>query len=211
MEGKKRTDNSSPALTAMMQFSSANSKATTLLLTAAYDFASARCLLLNGLVSGGLAMGAQAIEKFLKAYILLKNPTKDVRKLLHSLTGLLSAADQLSPALGLLKYSALTDRFGRHYLSRYPDNANASTSMTSVEIFELDEFIMFINDNMPCPFEAKYRTGLYALITFSLNGGTVTPWERWIKERNRALAPRWSQIERDFRAVLKNLYPDTFS
>jgi hypothetical protein len=57
----------SAAFTAMRQFCTANSKATSLLHTAAVDYASARCLLLNCLVSGGLAMGAQAIEKFLKA------------------------------------------------------------------------------------------------------------------------------------------------
>jgi HEPN domain-containing protein len=201
----------SPAFTAMRQFCTTNSKATSLLHTAAVDYASARCLLLNGLVSGGLAMGAQAIEKFLKAHILLKNSAADVRKLKHTLPDLLNEADQLSPGLGLSKYSALMDRFWRHYQHRYPDNANASTSMTSEEIFELDEFIMFLNDNMACPFEAKYRTGLYGLVTFSLHHGrTVTPWEAWIKERNRALAPRWPQIEADFHSVLKNLYPATF-
>lgn len=167
--------------------------------------------LLNGLVSGGLAMGAQTIEKFLKAFILLKNPGEAVRKLQHSLTDLLTAADQLSPALGLSKYAALTDRFECYYRSRYPDNPNPPTAMYSAEIVELDEFIIFINDNMPCPFEVKYRTGLYALVTFSLqHGRTVAPWEGWIKERNRALVPRWSQIEADFRTVLKNLHPDNF-
>ena len=86
-----------------------------------------------------------------------------------------------------------------------PDNPNPPTAMYSAEIVELDEFIIFINDNMPCPFEVKYRTGLYALVTFSLqHGRTVAPWEGWIKERNRALVPRWSQIEADFRTVLKN-------
>jgi hypothetical protein len=82
--------------------------------------------------------------------------------------------------------------------------------MSSAEIFELDEFIMLLNDNLPLPFEAKQRTGLYSMVTFSLNGGTVTPWEKWIKERNLALAPRWPQIEADFRAALKKLYPNTF-
>jgi HEPN domain-containing protein len=194
----------------MRQFCTANSTAVQLLHTAAIDYASARCLLLNGLVSGGLAMGAQAIEKFLKAHILLKNSAADVRKLRHKLPDLLNEAHQLSPGLGLSKYSALMDRFLRHYQHRYPDNANASTSMTSEEIFELDEFIMFLNDNMSCPFETKYRTGLYALVTFSLqHGSTVTPWEAWIKKLNGALAPRWPQMEADFRTVLKNLYPDT--
>jgi hypothetical protein len=100
MQDEKSTQVPSAAFTDMQQFFSANSKATTLLLAAAHDYASARCLLLNGLV-GGLAAGAQAIEKFLKAYILLKNPAADVRKLQHSLTDLLDAADQLSPGLGL--------------------------------------------------------------------------------------------------------------
>jgi HEPN domain-containing protein len=199
----------SAAFTAMQQFCMAHSRATTFLHRAAHDYAAARCLLLNGVVSGGLGMGAQAIEKFVKAYILLKNPAANVEKFRHSLTKLSSGADNLSPALGLSKYSALMDRFERHYRSRYPDNANASTSMYSDEILPLDEFIMFINDNLPCPFDAKYRTGLYALMTFSLHGGTMTPWERWIKERNTALAPRWPQIEADFRTVLKNLHPDS--
>jgi hypothetical protein len=211
MPDNERAQVPSAAFTAMQQFGMANSKATTLLNTAAHDYAAARCLLLNGLMSGGLAMGAQTIEKFLKAYVLLKNPAADVRKLQHSLTDLLTAADQLSPALGLSKYAALTDRFGCYYRSRYPDNPNPPTAMYSAEIVEFDEFIMFINDNMPCPFEVKYRTGLYALVTFSLHHGrTVTPWEGWIKERNGALAPRWSQIEADFRTVLKNLHPDSF-
>ena len=211
MPDNERVQVPSAAFTAMQQFGMANSKATTLLNTAAHDYAAARWLLLNGLVSGGLAMGAQTIEKFLKAFILLKNPGEAVRKLQHSLTDLLTAADQLSPALGLSKYAALTDRFECYYRSRYPDNPNPPTAMYSAEIVELDEFIIFINDNMPCPFEVKYRTGLYALVTFSLqHGRTVAPWEGWIKERNRALVPRWSQIEADFRTVLKNLHPDSF-
>jgi HEPN domain-containing protein len=112
----------SAAVQAMMQFCSANSDATTLLHTAGHDYAAARCLLLNGLVSSGLVMGAQAIEKFLKAYILLKNPAKAVRQSQHSLTDLLKEADQLAPSLGLSKYSAAMSRHEDYYRNRYPDN-----------------------------------------------------------------------------------------
>jgi hypothetical protein len=199
----------SAALIAMQQFAVANARAIALLNRAAHDYADARCLLLNFLVSGGLAAGAQAIEKFLEAYVLLKNPSAKRKKFGHRLRVLLVAADQLSPGLGLSKYSALMERFERYYATRYPNNPNPPTSMTSAEIIEFDEFIVFINENMPCPFEVKYRTGLYALVTFSLHGTTVTPWERWIKERNRALASHLSQIEADFRTVLKTLHPDT--
>ena len=85
-----------------------------------------------------------------------------------------------------------------------------SKNLGFVDGHELDEFIMFLNDALPMPLEAKYRTGLYALVTFSLNGRAFPPWETWIKHMNHALAPRWPQIEADFRTVLKNLHPDQF-
>ncbi len=121
----------SAAYLAVQKFFSENSKATTLLLAAAHDYASARCLLLNWLVSGGLVAGAEAIEKFLNAYILLKCPTKDIRKLQHSLRALLNDADQLSPDLMLSKYSVLMGRYEDYYRNRYPDNRVA---------FSRDEF-----------------------------------------------------------------------
>jgi HEPN domain-containing protein len=204
---KEKAAQPSAAFTAMSQFCTANSNATKLLHAAAIDYASARCLLLNGLVSVGLAIGAQAIEKFLKAYILLKDPSKNVRSAQHSLSHLLNEADRLSPGLGLSKYVVLMVRYEGFYKHRYPDNNVQSLGMNSEEIFELDEFILFLNENLPMPFEAKYRTGLYALVTFSLHGRAVPPWEHWIKHRNQALAPRWQQIEVDFPVVLKNLHP----
>ena len=210
-QDKETSHGPSAAFLAMQQFCIQNSKATTLLHTAAHDYAAARCLLLNGLVSGGLVMGAQAIEKFLKSYLLLKNPAKDIRELQHSLTDLLNEAHQLSPGLGLSKYSTTMVRYEDYYRNRYPDNNVALAGMSSEEIFELDEFIMFLNDNLSLPFEAKYRTGLYALVTFSLHGRAIPPWERWIAERALALAPRWQQIETDFRAALQNLHPDKFA
>lgn len=164
------------------QFCAQNSKASTLLVTAAQDYAAARCLLLNHLVSSGLVMGAQAIEKFLKAYILLKRPTENIRRSKHSLVELLKKSDQLYPVLGMSQYLMMLKRYEDYYDNRYPDNNVAlEAGMSSAEVFELDEFILFLNDNLSMPIEAKYSTGLYALVTFSLNGGTVTPWEKWIK------------------------------
>jgi HEPN domain-containing protein len=92
----------------------------------------------------GLGDEAQAIEKFLKAHILLKNPARKVRELNHSLTDLLSEADQLSPSLGLSKYAAAMGRYQDYYRHRYPDNKVQIVSMDSLEIFELDEFIMLV-------------------------------------------------------------------
>lgn len=186
-----------------------HSRATLLLLTAAHDYASARCLLLNGLF-GGLVFGAQSLEKLFKAYILFIDPSREVKKAFsHSLTKLLQETDTICPSLGLSKYTSLVQKFSGHYATRYPDDPAGSKSMTTADLFELDEFVIFLNENLPCPRNVKYRTGLYALITFSLGpGGTVTPWEQWIKVGNQFLAPLVARINADHLAVLADLYPN---
>lgn len=189
------------------QFCRTYQRATSLLLTAAHDYAAARCLLLNNLF-GGLVFGAQAIEKLLKAYILLRDPSRNVKAFYHSLVKLLEEAASLFPSVELSRYAPLARKFGGHYATRYPDDPAGSKSMTTADLFELDEFIVFLNENLPCPRNVKYRTGLYALITFSLGpGGTVTPWEYWIKDRNQTLSPLLPRINTDQTAVLADLYP----
>jgi HEPN domain-containing protein len=181
-----------------------NPEANKLLRAAAHDYASARCLLLNGLVPGGLAAGAQAIEKFLKAYILLQNPERHLGGLRHHrLAALLSEADQLSPKLQLSKYTPQMDRFEKYYLSRYPDNEVVLAGMSSAEIVPLDEFTIHLNENMLLPLEIKLRTGLYAVITSSLHLEVMPPWEHWIRYRNYALEPLLPRIEMEFRTTVQ--------
>jgi hypothetical protein len=192
----------------MDDFTRKHSRATLLLLKAAHDYAEARCLLLNGLF-GGLAIGAQTIEKLLKAYLLFHDPTRDVKRLSHSLERLLKEADSLEPQLRLSRYDSLVKKFAAHYATRYPDDPAGSTSMTTADLLELDEMVVFLNENLPCPRNVKYRTGMYALITFSLGpGATVTPWERWIKENNRSLAPLVQRINSEQTAVLREIHPN---
>jgi hypothetical protein len=210
MDQKSNVTSPSAAYDAQHQFSLQNSKATRLLYTAARDYAAARCLLLNHLLAAGLTMGAQAIEKFLKAFVLLKSPSIDAKKMGHNIQILLTKADERTLELEFSKYSSLMTRFMRHYSNRYPDNTISPGSMSSEELFELDEFVMFINENMPCPPDVRCRTGLFAAAaSSSFNGGTVTPWEKWIKESNLALRPRLPQIEADLHASQANLYPNS--
>jgi hypothetical protein len=187
-------------------FCEQHSSATRLLLVAAQDYAAGRCLLMNGLLTD-LVQGAQAIEKLLKAYLLFNNPLRDVKRLSHSLSRLLSETEALFPALPLSEFAPLAEKFGRHYATRYPDNANASTSMTSADLLELDAFVVFLSENMPCPRNVRYRTGLYAVVTFSLGyQATVPPTEYWIKRNNQALAPLLPRIAHDYVVVMKELY-----
>jgi hypothetical protein len=203
------TASASAAWVDMNDYCRKHSKATLLLLAAAHDYASARCLLLNGLF-GGLVFGAQAIEKLLKAYILFIDPNREVKKAFsHSLPRLLQEADSLYPHSGFSKYASLVQKFAGHYAARYPDDPAASKLMTTADLFELDESVIFLNENLPCPRNVKYRTGLYALITLSLGpGSTVTPWEQWIKAGNQSLAPLIPRINVDHVAVLTDLYPN---
>jgi|GEM_PF-1920363 len=197
----------SSAFLALNDFAKKNSHATLLLHTAAGDYAAARCLLHNGLLTG-LVLGAQAIEKFLKAFLLLHDPACNVKGVRHSLTKLLQEADALSPRLKLAGFAPLVEKFWKHYNTRYPDNANASTSMTSADLVELDAFVVFLNENLPCARNVLYRTGLYAEITFSLGyKSTVTPTEFWIKNGNQTLTPLLPRIEADHAIVIAELYP----
>lgn len=80
--------------------------------------------------------------------------------------------------------------------------------MTTAHLPELDAFIIFINENMPCARYVKYRVGIYPFITFSLGyQATVPPEELWIKINNQTLAPLLPRINVDYAAVIKELYP----
>jgi hypothetical protein len=181
-------------------------RATVLLNYAARDYAAARCLLLN-MHFPGLALGAETIEKYLKAYILIHDPTINVRQLNHNLGKLLQRADKCFPTLNLLSYANLIERFRGHYQTRYPDNPDASPSMTTADLLELDEMVIFLNENLPCPKSVRYRTGFYAQITFSLGPqSNPTPCEVCIKQCNEALTPLLPRIADDYAEVIRALY-----
>lgn len=116
-------DETPPSATfkALRHFCSEHKSATLLLRVAAQDYAAARCLLLNHLFAGHV-LGAQAIEKFLKSYLLLNNPQRRVKELGHSLPKLLEEVRALFPQLPLSEFAPLAEKFTRNYATRYPDN-----------------------------------------------------------------------------------------
>jgi len=198
----------SHALQELMRYCEQHSKATTLARVAAMDYAGARCLLLNGLPAG-VMLGAQAIEKFLKTWLLFSDPAYPVRPLRHSLPRLLEAVigtypNQHFPA----RFAKVMDRFLRHYEARYPDSPGGLSSMTTAEIKDLDDIVIFLNEHIPCPRNVKYRTGMYPMVTFSLGiAKTVPPLEQWIKQHNHALGPLIPRINDEHFEVLAELYP----
>lgn len=183
--------------------------ATKLLDVATEDYAAARCLSCN-LLPAALVSGAQAMEKYLKALILLCDPGRDVRHLSHALPRLIAEANQLTPSLSLLRWKSLAQNFQTYCATRYPDNpwpeSGIHIGMTTPDMLSLDEFVVFLNENLPCPKSLKYRTGFYQAVTFSLGyGASVTPTEHWLKANNHALSPILSRIQREYREVISVL------
>ncbi|MES2390017.1 MAG: HEPN domain-containing protein [Acidobacteriota bacterium] len=185
------------------------SKATWMLKIAADDYASARCLILSGLL-GGLILGSQALEKLLKAYLLFHDRETPVKRLSHSLTRLLRSVRETYPTLSLDQFEEVASRFERHYEARYPDNPNSLASKTGLEINDLDRFVIYLNENLPCPKNVRFRTGLYAIVTSSFELDVMPPWEFWIKTQNEELARLLPQISSEYVAVLEEIHPGIF-
>lgn len=188
------------------QFARHNQMAMRLLQVATEDYAVAGCSLLNGLMPG-LVSAAQAVEKYLKAFILFLDPTKNVRKLSHSLKDLAAEVLTLQPGLPLSSYNPLIDLLEQHYKTRYPDNPDASTEQSTAELEDIDKFIIFLNESMPIAPEVKYRSGLYSQAFLSVAQGRPFPHEIWLKKGNQALASIQSRAEAEYVAVLRHLYP----
>ncbi len=205
LSNQSQSSGTSQALQDMNSFLTAHSVAGRFLHVATNDYAAARCLMQCQLMTS-LVMGSQALEKYLKAYLLLVNPDRNIKKESHKIVDLLNEVDGLAPNLTLSRFMPLVNRFKSYYESRYPDQT-LSTNMTTADIIELDELVLLVNENLPCPKTVKYRTGLYGAITFSVDHPTVSPTEHWLKLNNQALAPVMSRIVEDQIEVLTLLHP----
>jgi hypothetical protein len=173
------------------------------------DYVACRCCLINGLFSG-LVLGAQAVEKFLKAYILLKNPSKNMKAFSHKLMDLTREAESLDSNLDLKGFYPLIDRLSQYYQTRYPDNPNQPSSMTTAELIEIDKLIIYINNHLPMPDEVKYRSGIYARL-FSSKDRTaadiIWPEEFWLANQNQAISSILIDLEKRYDEVTQHLYP----
>ena len=158
------------------------------LTVATQDYIAARCCLSNWLING-LVLAAQAVEKYLKAYILLLVPSKNIRHLSHKIRDLATELLALDPNLDLFLYEELLVRLEAHYQTRYPDNHNASTKQSTGEIHEIDSLIILINQKMPLPWEVKLRSGLYAKLFHGEVRGynSLGNDEYWLLRNNHAL------------------------
>lgn len=193
----------------VMKYCFQNQDALLMIHQAVEDYMSARCLLLNGFFPG-LVFSAQAVEKYLKGYLLLVNNKANTKKSWHKMMQIKNEI-QSTKDFGLDKYNSLIERLEKHYLTRYPDNKDASKFKSTGEILEIDEFIFHLNENLPIPVEVKYRTGLYARL-FPIN---ETPMclndQHWIITNNIPLLKNLSFLQKKNNEVINHLFPSSSS
>ncbi len=119
--------------------------------------ASRHAVLELGLLRNGLALAAQAIEKFLKCYLLASGfAIKNTRKFSHKIHSLLKKAHEISKQNDLLKYSSFCKELEKWFNSRYPDSVNPASKWMRGAIPEFDEFVCYLEENMPLPVSIKH-------------------------------------------------------
>ena len=75
----------------LIEFNRTHRDAVEFVIAATDDYVACRCCLLNGLFPG-LRLGAEALEKYLKAFVLYGDPSLDVQKHNHRIGDLASVA-----------------------------------------------------------------------------------------------------------------------
>ena len=107
--------------TELIEFNRINRDAVEFVSLATDDYVGCRCLLLNGLLFPGFRLGAEAIVKYIKAFVLYKEPTHPVKDYLHNIKKVASVAANLDPSFNpIQQFGDIIDRLELHYYLRYP-------------------------------------------------------------------------------------------
>ncbi|MBA3693789.1 MAG: hypothetical protein H0W77_10185 [Acidobacteria bacterium] len=191
------------------EFACNNQNAMLMADVATIDYAGCRCCLINGLLVG-LVLGAQAVEKFLKAYILLLDPAKRMKDFSHKIADLAHNAEALDSGLDITEFYPLIDRLQTYYQTRYPDNPNQPNDMTTAELIEIDKLVIYLNEHLPMPDEIKYRSGIYSRLFISKErnlDSSLFPADVWLTKQNESVANISENLETRYFEVLEHLYP----
>lgn len=167
--------------------------------TGVEDYISARCLLRNGLLTG-LVLASQAVEKILKSYLYLKDEPKINTHKPHKLVDKV----QSLYGLNLDNYRSLAEKLYYHYQTRYPDNTDQSSEMSTGELDEIDDLVIYLIEHFPVPEDIKIRIGLFSRL-FRYQDNRVdfksSAESFWIMKDNLALKPKIQQMRDEFKKV----------
>lgn len=171
------------------------------------DYITSRHAVLSlGLFKTGLALAAQAVEKYLKCYLLAAGfSIEDSRKYNHKIQLLLEKASEITKQNDLLSYSNFCNELEKWYNSRYPDTDNPASQWMRSAIPEFDKFVCHLEEHIPIPntiTHLKYGGGEmghgWSSIFVRLFEATFSQHRDAILNENIILIPRLNEFERRY-------------
>jgi HEPN domain-containing protein len=149
-----QTDQVQSAARAVDDWWSKNKKACDFHSLAVEDYILARAGGLHfGLLHSSLATAAQAVEKYLKAYLIaLGQP----HKYKHDIPKLLAAVERNCPTLDLTSYREFAGSLKRWYEWKYPDAQEAQKSWYRDAVHQLDSLVYLLEENFPMSPEVSH-------------------------------------------------------
>jgi hypothetical protein len=163
----------------LMDFSRVHRDAGEFLLAATDDYVACRCCLLNGLFPG-LRLGAEAVEKYLKAFVLYGGGKITFT---HRISELVTAANSVQSRFSGVGFEEVISRLERHYRQRYPNVPDFRRGASTAELNEIDKFVLYIYESLPIPEVPKFR--LYGYFF-----RVCCPWaeraneKTWLEQKN---------------------------
>lgn len=173
----------------LIEFNRDHSTALEFMAVATDDYTACRCCLLHGLFPG-LRLGAEAVEKYLKAFILFHDPSVEM-KYGHRIKEIAAAAgaieSRIESRFNPVRFSEIFDRLETHYRNRYPDARNFTREASTAELADIDELILYICACLPIPEVPKFRNvGPFFFVCCAWLP-PLTPYTKWLTEKNLAL------------------------
>lgn len=178
------------------------SEANKYVMPAVDDYLGARCLLLNNIFVG-LTLAHEAVEKLMKALLILENIKPQRFHILEKLSGLLIKNNSE-------KYRFLNDqiefikRLDQHYGWRYYDGdiTKRSQSESPEDLHPFDSLWIFLYEIYTdfLPEEYQYRTYLYAFL-FDERINEATGWSDILTENNKALHSKLNLWKTEYKKI----------
>ena len=170
------------------------------------DYAAARCLIMNGLAAG-FPLGAQALEKIMKALLHFKVSTEVANKeRRHRLEKIFDQLKIYYPSVNQV-HRKLCLNFSKHYRWRYPDDEGQSKLMSGDEIRGLDSAFIHFLEAIPVSLEFRMRHATFTAM-LDLKRPILGNKKYYMTADNAAFNAVQAKWSKDFSDVYEYLYPD---
>jgi hypothetical protein len=191
-------------VTEYIDFNRTHADAGEFVVAATDDYMACRCCLLNGLFPG-FRLGAEAVEKYLKAFVLYGDPSLDIRKYNHRIKDLASVASSIEPHFNSTQFGHVIDRLETHYRHRYPNVPGFRRDASTAELIGIDEIVLYICDCLPVPELPKFRNYGYFFFVCCSWTPPLGPHKKWLEQENVALQRVKTSLVQRYRAVEEQL------